>query len=440
MHRFSRLSRLAALLVAIGGLVCTAAFGTDQARAATAISPNSLGVNFWYSPPDLAVASAAGVGLARVQVDSGSDADAVVELTAAAHLRLYPMLGVGVSNGPVADAAAMARYVTFFAERYGPGGSFWAQHPALPYLPVESFEIGDEPDAAPNTPGDTTTFQYGDPASYALVYQAARTALHLVDPSGQAVVGGMLDSGYVSLATAEHYLSAIGPMDAIGFHPYLYDITTMEQDTLALRQWLDVHGDSAVPLDINEFGASSQLAEWGTHVASYTAWALCTRGLDVEDVQPYTWGAIPLANTSPWYQLVDSQLNLTSLGTAYLGETAALTTQGCPAVITTTHLMPAKLRQPYHAMLTAKGAITPYSWTVHGLPKGLEATSTGIITGRPASSGTFHLAIAFTDPTAPHPTAASKRLLLRIESPRRRDHDKRSRRSGGRRASRTRGR
>ena len=64
-------------------------------------------------------------------------------------------------------------------------------------------------------------------------------------------------------------------MDAVGFHPYLYDVTTMEQDTTQLRQWLDANGDSSVPLDINEFGAADGvtpgIAAWGAEVAQYTA-------------------------------------------------------------------------------------------------------------------------------------------------------------------------
>ena len=121
-----------------------------------------------------------------------------------------------------------------------------------------------------------------NPADYAEVYEAARTALHQVDPTAQAVVGGMLDSGAITLDTAEQYLAAIGPMDAVGFHPYLYDVTTMEQDTTQLRQWLDANGDSSVPLDINEFGAADGvtpgIAAWGAEVAQYTQWALCTPG------------------------------------------------------------------------------------------------------------------------------------------------------------------
>src|SRR5581483_8751183 len=113
-----------------------------SAVAATPLSPDSLGVNFTGSPPDLAAVSAAGAGLARDEVIAGSNIDAVVELTAAAHLRLYPMMGLPRSQGAAADATAMAAFVTSFAQRYGRGGTFWAQHPELPYLPVESYEIG----------------------------------------------------------------------------------------------------------------------------------------------------------------------------------------------------------------------------------------------------------------------------------------------------------
>ena len=266
----------------------------ERAAASTPISKQTLGINFTGSPPDLATAAAAGIGLARDQVISGSNTDAVVALTAAAHLRLYPMLGLPKSQGPTADAAAMATFVTSFAQRYGPGGSFWAQHPELPYLPVLSYEIGNEPDITPSDPADSTSLHYAAPASFAQVYEAARTALHQVDPSAQAVVGGILDSGAIPLAEGERYLSAIGPMDAVGYHPYLYDATMMEQDTLALRQWLDANGHRGVPLDVNEFGAATGMtagiAAWGVQAATYTQWALCTPALHVENVQAFWWG------------------------------------------------------------------------------------------------------------------------------------------------------
>jgi hypothetical protein len=312
-------------------LVAAGSVLPGSAVAAAPLSQESLGVNFTGSPTDLATAAAAGVGLARDEVIAGSNTDAVVELTAAAGLRLYPMLGLPTSQGPAADATSMAGFVTSFAQRYGRGGSFWAQHPELPYLPVESYEIGNEPDITPTAPADQTSLHYADPAAYAQVYETARAALHQVDPAAQAIVGGMLDSGGIGLDQAEEYLSAIGPMDAVGYHPYLYDVTTMEQDTVALRQWLDTNGHAGVPLDINEFGAPTSIVDWGQQVATYTQWALCTSALDVEDVQAFWWGDIPFADADTWFPMVSSEGSETPLGTAYLGEVQALTSQGCPA-------------------------------------------------------------------------------------------------------------
>ena len=200
---------------------------------------------------------------------------------------------------------------------------------------MHSFEIGNEPDIDPSNPADSVHLHYADPASYALVYASARSALHAVDPSGQAVVGGMLDSGAVPLATAEQYLQAIGPMDAVGFHPYVYDLTAMQQDTQALRTWLDANGHPGVPLDINEFGSgdgfSAGILAWSAEVAQFTSWAICTPALHVENVQPFWWGAVPGADTNFWYSMFSSELSPTALGSAYLGQVGTLTRSGCPA-------------------------------------------------------------------------------------------------------------
>ena len=116
-------------------LLAAAAVLPSSAAAATPLSHESLGINFTGSPTDLATASAAGVGLARDQVIAGTNTDAVVELTAAADLRLYPMLGLPKSQGPAADAAAMAAFVTSFAQRYGRAGHSGPSTQSFPICP-----------------------------------------------------------------------------------------------------------------------------------------------------------------------------------------------------------------------------------------------------------------------------------------------------------------
>ena len=358
---------LLALGCACAQLVTAAVVTSGSALAAAPIAPDSLGVNFTGSPSDLATASAAGVGVARDQVIAGSNTDAVVQLTAAAHLRLYPMLGLPRSQGPAADASAMAAFVTTFAQRYGRGGSFWAQHPDLPYLPVESYEIGNEPDITPTAPADSTSLHYPDPAAYAEVYESARAALHQVDPAAQAVVGGMLDSGAIGLDQAEQYLAAIGPMDAVGYHPYLYDVTRMEQDTLALRQWLDAERPCRRPARHQRVrrrrGRDSLGRRRGGRRSRSTRSGRCARRRSTSRTSRRSGGErFRIAANDPWFSMVDSGLSETPLGTAYLGEVQTLTTQGCPAAPpapappATTPSAPAKKRITVHGKRRAPKA------------------------------------------------------------------------------------
>ena len=186
---------------------------------------------------------------------------------------------------------------------------------------------------------DQTSLHYADPNAFALVYEAARTALHAVDPSARAVVGGVLDSGDPSLADAERYLRAIGLADAVGYHPYLYDLSAMQQDTLLLRRWLNANGKANVPLDINEFGAFFDpsgtlpgISAWGRAVAKFTAVGpvytiAARRECAARMVGRQHPGRMPTSGSGR----TQASSRPTPLGTAYLAAVKQLTTAGCPA-------------------------------------------------------------------------------------------------------------
>jgi hypothetical protein len=355
MHQYLRRAIAPLLLTALVFSFTAAAAG------AASIPQTSFGINFSGSPANLSLASTSGVGVSRYDFTVGSDMDSSVTLSVQAHLRPYAILMLPASHGAVADAAQMAVFVRAFALRYGPSGSFWAQNPSLPYLPVTSFEIGNEPNATPDPTLPPNWAQTEGPVGYALVYEAARNALHLVDPTGKAIVAGMLDSGMTGLAGALRYYAAIGPMDAVGFHPYNYFLSSMEADTSALRQWLSSHGHRTVPIDINEFDSmdamSTNVSAWGRQIADFTQWALCTPGLGVENILPFWWGATPQAGqpSFPWYSLTDANGTATPFGTSYLNEVRRLTTTGCPAA--TTHPASVASRHPRrHSRRTAHRA------------------------------------------------------------------------------------
>lgn len=377
-----------------------------------AISSRHLGVMDFSGTADSVqnVPCENGIGMSRFQAIAvnvnqvNPNTDKNVRALAQAGIRFYPILGLpcpannlpqGVANCqeytvPVDQATTdIATYVAAFAQRYGPNGTFWKQNADLPYLPVTHFEIGNEVDNNNVSGGapDGTHLHYGwdngagnyaeGTNEYARVYAAARSALHQVDPTGVAVIGGLVDiaSPYNPGATwqanipgIESFLQgvkAVTPdIDAVGYHPYVSEacpltlpggqdtcLSLLEGDTSQLRAWMNQNDYSVVPIDANEFGACTQdpyngtpktqppcdsywsgpgaINEWGSDVAAYTKWAFCTPGTGVENIFPEWWGDTSGTDTDTLYALVDRGHNITPYGQAYLNITRQLSTVGC---------------------------------------------------------------------------------------------------------------
>ncbi len=56
------------------------------------------------------------------------------------------------------------------------------------------------------------------------------------------------------------------------------------------------------------------------------------------------------------------------------------------------------------ATLQAQGGTAPYSWSATGLPPGLSLTSAGVLSGTPASAGSFNITVTVTDDSSPRQT------------------------------------
>ena len=79
-----------------------------------------------------------------------------------------------------------ANFLTNFARRYGPGGTFWAEHASLPYRPVTSWEIWNEAESQ-RVPGAV-------PRAHATTWGSSRTsrqAIRGVDPAARVVFSGL---------------------------------------------------------------------------------------------------------------------------------------------------------------------------------------------------------------------------------------------------------
>jgi hypothetical protein len=90
----------------------------------------------------------------------------------------------------------------------------------------------------------------------------------------------------------------------------------------------------------------------------------------------------------------------------------AIAVGAAPLAITTTSLPNARRNQTYQQTVAATGGIAPYTWSLAGgsLPPGLAlAAATGVISGRPTSTGTWSFTVRVSDSQGP--AAADTQVL-----------------------------
>ncbi len=197
-------------------------------------------------------------------------ADDLIAGSLAAHgLRWLPIIDYsapwaesipGDDHSAPSSIADYASYAAALAARYGPGGTFWRNNASLSPLPVETFEIWNEPDSryfwhpAP------------DPDAYARLYARARAAIVTVEPSARVIVGGLTrPSSFVpALIAAEPDIQ--GQIAGVAIHPYGPTPQDVLSNVRSARLAMRAAGLGTVPLFVTEFG-------WTTHPSGAWDWA-----------------------------------------------------------------------------------------------------------------------------------------------------------------------
>ena len=261
--------------------------------------------------------------------------DTWVSELASEHLRWEPIIDYSASwaktcsgfCAPTSDDT-YATFAAAVAARYGPGGSFWAANPQLPYYPVQVFEIWNE---------ENVSTYYIAPARYATLYAAARAAIHAVDPTASVIVGGLSVAGSYNPShdDAAVYVyqmfqadpSLRGAVDGFGLHPYGTNAADTIEWTAHFRQVLDQLGESSTPIDITEFGwITGDAVQEAWRAAQMTAAGLTLSRSDcgIRLLAPYDWIS-PTATAVEQggdYGLVDPtglDTTLRAAGTAWFG-------------------------------------------------------------------------------------------------------------------------
>lgn len=231
------------------------------------------------------------------------------------------------SRSPPRDPAEFAAFAGAFAERYGSGGEFWRERPELPHLPVERYEIWNEPNhgafwcPAPHA------------AAFAGLLRAAAAAVRTADPAAEIVLGGLApfpesepeaQPPYLSLADYAEALADVDSglpevIDAVGIHTYGPDAESAFATVVAARDAIDAAGFDELPIDVNEAGWPTQgivggfsvIADEATRAGELAALAervfAARRELRIAGFAPYTWvsESIDPTDQEHWFGLAD---------------------------------------------------------------------------------------------------------------------------------------
>ncbi len=231
-----------------------------------------------------------------------------------------PVWAVGGTNtaeawtrAPVTEPATehYGNFCGAVAARYGPGGTFWALNPSVPYVPVVEYEIWNEPYKFASWKGVAGEQMPADTAAYARMTVAAAAAIHTtagckvfasVD-TGTDNTGG-LPSPQPFLIPYLEQPGVLAAIDGLSVHPYAYnyapatyDITTTPRAPSALewrKSWLHTSkladyrailadaGRPELPVWITEIGYPTHTVSAGTVMGTTQAKAEQQQAMRVE--------------------------------------------------------------------------------------------------------------------------------------------------------------
>ena len=167
-------------------------------------------------------------------------------------------------HAPPRSVLALAAWRAFLrvsVQRYGPDGSFWAENPQIPKLPIHAWQIWNEQ----NSP----TYYAPEPNvdDYAKLVTEASRAIEDIDPTAEVILGGMFYSplgGRAPAMLSTDYLRQLyrrpgfeQRFDGVAVHPYAQSFKTVKLLVELMRKESAKAGDGNVGYWLTEVGWAS---------------------------------------------------------------------------------------------------------------------------------------------------------------------------------------
>ncbi len=153
---------------------------------------------------------------------------------------------------------AYAAYLTALIGRYGPRGSFWAQNPSIPRMPIREWQIWNEPDVPAfwNPPFAGT---------YVALLRAAHAAIKRADPGAKVVLGALTGYAWSGLRQVYRISGARRLFDVVSVDAYTRLPANVIRFLQFVRGVMSQHGDRAKPLLATELSWPSSVGQGQVH-------------------------------------------------------------------------------------------------------------------------------------------------------------------------------
>lgn len=154
---------------------------------------------------------------------------------------------------------AFGAFVRASVDRYGSNGSFWAENPSIPKMPIKAWQVWNEQNSrsffAPKA----------KPKLYAKMLDVAAGAIKAGDRSADVILGGMPQlQGSKKATPGSDYLAALYKLkgvkkdfDGVAIHPYGSTVKKVAEQTELFTDEIKAARDKKVDLWVTEIGAGS---------------------------------------------------------------------------------------------------------------------------------------------------------------------------------------
>ena len=181
--------------------------------------------------------------------------DPVVARAAARRIALLPVVmyappwargDFDVGSSPPREPGDYVAYLRALIGRYGPQGSFWAEHPELPKRPLRTWQVWNEPQLR---------FQWSESdweRGYGRLLRAARAGVRQADPGAKVVLAAMTNAAWDALASLYAKGDIKGLFDVATVHPYTGSAGRVLEVVRRVRAVLARRGEGRRPLWVTE--------------------------------------------------------------------------------------------------------------------------------------------------------------------------------------------